>query len=163
MRESHHRVELAHDEENVVAEEKTIERPSPVEPTGFSLHLKLLLAALALILLSLAGTRFWWMHHPVLTVYLGPEIAQRLDKRAYRMPLNEAGVRRIRFLDGLASKDMLGPQPDGVAIALVLSQERNPELDEEMLSRGLTGPGYTDGYTCYVYEPDIKLFLKKHR
>jgi hypothetical protein len=121
----------------------------------------LLLSALV-VLLSLGAGLFWWFSHPRLVVRLDPELFRRLDKEAYVSALREAGALRIQLLES-DSRIGLGRIGRTVIIAVVLSQDRNPELDEEMIARGLTGPGYTDGYVGYVYEPDVKLFIKKHR
>ena len=106
---------------------------------------------------------FWWVGSPKLVIYLDPNLREAIDLDALEIPLRDAGARRFEYIHRLPEDGELGQRKDSVAIALLLSQDRNPELDEEMLARGLTGPGYTYGYSCFVYEPDCKLFIQKHR
>lgn len=111
----------------------------------------------------LAALLGWWSRLPVLVVYYGPEAKQAIDWDGFLAPLREAGIQRVQLVEGLPPEGTLGETPRRVSIAVALSNERNPALDEEMLARGLTGPGYTLERTCFVYKPDVALFLAKHK
>ena len=122
------------------------------------------IAYLLLFLLTLGSAYLaWFLHLPTLVVYYEPEARHSVDWDGFLYPLREAGVRRIRLVEGLPEANELGEKEGTVSIGLVLSEERNPALDEDMIARGLTGPGYTIDWTCYVYKPDVELFLKKHQ
>lgn len=118
---------------------------------------------LSLLCLCFVGAlAYWWFRHPLLQVWVEPEMAEYLDEEAFREAFKKAGVRRIKIRQG-PNSDPLGEFEGLVRIGLALSPDRNPALDEEMLARGLTGPGYTEGYRGIAYHPDITLFMLKHR
>lgn len=123
---------------------------------------RVLLGLSLLCLFLLGAPAYWWFRHPVLEVWVEPEMSEYLDFETFKVAFRNAGVRRIDLRQGLHSEPL--GQFDGIVrIGLGLSPDRNPALDEEMLARGLTGPGYTEGYRGIAYHPDIKLFLIKHR
>ena len=134
-------------------------QPSSKKPAFRALFFCLL----ALIVLTGGFLYKWWVSHPILVVYVAPNIKSKINLNDFIRPFRDAGVQRIQFRDGTPSNPQLGQKLNEVHIAVALSQDRNPGLDEDMIERGLTGPGYTDGFICYVYEPDVKLFIAKHR
>ena len=89
-------------------------------------------------------------------------MAKLLDRPSYIQVLREAGVRRIRLIEGEPTEP-LGESGGEIRIALALSKENNPKLDDAMRAKGYTGPGYTDRRTGIAYKPDIDRFLKKHK
>ena len=132
--------------------------------THSSVRKKKVLLALGILGLFASLVFYWWTRHPLLVVYVDPKLESLLDLEAYKAPLKDSGARRIKIIHALpTNNDELGSKEREFSIALELSEERNPRLDEEMLAAGLTGPGYTDKYTCLMYRTDIKLFIQKHR
>ena len=120
--------------------------------------------SLLVVLLVLIGASLivWWKSLPQLVVYRGLEAQSQVDWAAFCRPLRDAGVRRIALMDGVPDRPLV-ETPRRVEIAVMISPDRNPALDQEMIALGLTGPGYTIGRHCYVYDPDISLFLAKHK
>lgn len=122
--------------------------------------------AISYLLLMIVGFAFLflarWSRTPVLEVYYSPEAAGAVNWQDFEYPLQRAGVERIRLIEKEPTDELMGETDDCVRIGIALSAERNPALTQEMIARGLTGPGYTIGRIGYVYKPDIELFLKKH-
>jgi hypothetical protein len=135
---------------------------SNVSLSSMSLKKKIVLVVALLSALAGGGYYWWYSLHPVLVVYVEPEMSRHLDHDRFKRVYREAGVRRIRLLEGEPTEE-LGEAPGEVRIALSLSQGWNPKVTEEMRARGSTGPGYTDHRTGIAYHPEIKQFLKKHR
>ena len=94
-----------------------------------------LVALVALVVLVLGASLYAWTRYPLLTVYVDPRFEGVLDRAAYLNALNEAGVKRLRLVDGVSSPK-LGYFGKDVDISLTLSAKRNPQLDEEMLASG---------------------------
>ncbi len=99
---------------------------------------------------------------PRLTIHLDPKLLQTIHLADFTAAFRDAGVSRLSVLPGPPPSN-LGRHGRDIEVAVVLSPERNPLLDSDMLRQGLTGPGYTVGWVGYVYAPDIDLFLAKHR
>jgi hypothetical protein len=131
--------------------------------SGMSPVKKKIALIVGLISVFAGGTFCWWYSlRPILVVYVDADLSRHLDHARFKRVYREAGVWRIRMLEGEPTQE-LGEAPGEVRIALKLSQDWNPKLDEEMRARGYTGPGYTDLRTGIAYHPDIKKFLAKHR
>lgn len=124
-------------------------------------RLPTILTALAL-LAGLILFCLWWSRLPVLTVFVDPALRSELDTFSYRQVFAEAGVFRVKVLPFAGDERLLGDHDGNRSIAIVLENKRNPLLDDEMITQGLTGPGYTEGWIAKVYAPDIDLFLEKY-
>lgn len=123
---------------------------------------KIVLVFLLLFAVVGVGFAWWYTLHPVLVVYLDPELSQHMDRARFKRVYRDAGVWRIRFVEGEPTEE-LGETRGEIRIALDLSQDWNPKVTDEMRAQGSVGPGYTDRRTGIAYQPEIKQFLKKNR